>query len=74
MQEVKEEKVLEELVIGKLYKINTKKGVVEKYLSYIDKRTGMHYFVNKAKEVNDSNMGYMFGTRGTVYNIENVIR
>lgn len=34
----------------------------------------MHYFVNKAKEVNDSNTGYMFGTRGTVYNIENIIR
>ena len=74
MQEVKEKKVLEEMVIGKLYKINTKKGVVEKYLSYIDKRTGMHYFVDKENYVNDSNIGYMFGTRGTVYNIDNVIR
>ena len=74
MQEVKEEKVLEELVIGKPYKINTKKGVVEKYLSYIDKRTGLYYFVNTTKAVNPGNTGYMFGTRGTVYNIENVIR
>ncbi len=74
MQEVKEEKVLEELVIGKPYKINTKKGVVEKYLSYIDKRTNMYYFVNTTKAVNYSNTGYMFGVRGTVYNIENVIR
>lgn len=74
MDIAKEDKVVEDFEIGKLYKINTKKGVVEKYLSFIDKRNGMHYFVNKAKDVNDSNIGYMFGTRGTVYNIDNVIR
>ena len=73
MQEVKEEKVLEEMVIGKLYKINTKKGVVEKYLSYIDKRTGMHYFVDKENYINDSNIGYMFGARGTMHSTKNVI-
>ena len=74
MQEVKEKKVLEEMVIGKLYKINTKKGVVEKYLSYIDQKNEIYYFVDKPKQVNSSKTGYMFGTRGTVYNIDNVIR
>ena len=74
MQEVKEETVLEEMVIGKLYKINTKKGVVEKYLSYIDQKNEIYYFVDKPKQVNSSKTSYMFRTRGTVYNIDNVIR
>lgn len=74
MQKAKETKVLKEMVIGEPYKINTKKGVVTKYLSYIDTRTDMYYFVDKPKYVNSSKTGYMFGVRGTVYKIENVIR
>lgn len=61
------------LVIGAKYRIQTKKGIVEKYLSYIDKRTNCLYFVEKEKDINDSNIGYMFGTRGTMHSTKNVI-
>ena len=61
------------LVIGAKYKIQTKKRIVEKYLSYIDKRTKMLYFVEDEKGINSSNIGYMFGTRGTVHSTKNVI-
>jgi hypothetical protein len=61
------------LVIGVKYRIQTKKGIVEKYLSYIDKRTNCLYFVENEKDINDSNIGYMFGTRGTSHSTKNVI-
>ncbi len=61
------------LVIGAKYRIQTKKGIVEKYLSYIDKRTNCLYFVKNEKDINDSNIGYMFGIRGTVHSTKNVI-
>ena len=61
------------LVIGEKYRIQTKKGIVQKYLSYIDKRTKMLYFVENEKDINDSNIGYMFGTRGTMHSTKNVI-
>lgn len=61
------------LVIGAKYKIQTKKGIVEKYLSHIDKRTKMLYFVEDEDGINSSNIGYMFGTRGTVHSTKNVI-
>ena len=61
------------LVIGEKYRIQTKKGIVEKYLSYIDKRTKMLYFVENEKDINDSNIGYMFGARGTMHSTKNVI-
>ena len=61
------------LVIGAKYRIQTKKGIVEKYLSYIDKRTNCLYFVENEKDINDSNIGYMFGTRGTMHSTKNVI-
>lgn len=61
------------LVIGAKYRIQTKKGIVEKYLSYLDKRTKCLYFVENKKDVNFTNMGYMFGTRGTMHSTKNVI-
>jgi len=61
------------LVIGAKYKIQTKKGIVEKYLSYIDKKTKCLYFVKNKKDINDSNIGYMFATRGTMHSTKNVI-
>lgn len=61
------------LVIGAKYRIQTKKGIVEKYLSYIDKRTNCLYFVKNEKDINDSNIGYMLGTRGTMHSTKNVI-
>ena len=61
------------LVIGAKYRIQTKKGIVEKYLSYIDKKTKMLYFVENKKNINDSKIGYMFGTRGTMHSTKNVI-
>lgn len=63
----------EHLVIGEKYRIQTKKGIVEKYLSYIDKKTNCLYFVENEKDINASNIGYMFGTRGTMHSIKNVI-
>ena len=61
------------LVIRAKYRIQTKKGMVEKYLSYIDKRTNCLYFVEKEKDINNSNIGYMFGTRGTMHSTKNII-
>ena len=61
------------LVIGAKYRIQTKKGIVEKYLSYIDKRTNCLYFVENENLINGSNIGYMFGTRGTMHSTKNVI-
>jgi len=61
------------LVIGKKYRIQTKKGIVEKYLSYIDKKTKMLYFVENKKNINDSKIGYMFGTRGVMHSTKNII-
>jgi hypothetical protein len=61
------------LVIGAKYKIQTKKGIVEKYLSYIDKKTKMLYFIENKKNINDSKIGYMFGTRGTMHSTKNII-
>ena len=61
------------LVIGEKYRIQTKKGIVQKYLSYIDKRTNCLYFVENEKDINDSSMGYMFGVRGTVHSTKNVL-
>lgn len=62
------------LVIGAKYRIQTKKGIIEKYLSYIDKRTNCLYFVEKEKDINDSKIGYMFGPRGTMHSTKNVIK
>lgn len=62
------------LVIGAKYKIQTKKGIVEKYLSYIDKKTKCLYFVENEKHINNSNIGYMFGIRGTMHSTKNVIK
>ena len=61
------------LVIGAKYKIQTKKWIVEKYLSYIDKKTKMLYFIENKKNINDSKIGYMFGTRGTMHSTKNII-
>ena len=61
------------LVIGAKYKIQTKKGIVEKYLSYIDKRTNCLYFVENENLMNSSKIGHMFGTRGTMHSTKNVI-
>ena len=57
--------------IGKRYLIKTKKGIIKKYLSYV--KDGFYYFVENNKEINSSNIGFMFGVRGTVYNSKNII-
>ena len=69
----KNDKNNKHLVIGAKYRIQTKKGIVEKYLSYIDKRTKMLYFVEDENLINSSKIGYMFGTRGTMHSTKNVI-
>lgn len=61
------------LVIGEKYRIQTKKGIVEKYLSYIDKRTKMLYFVENKKDINNAQLGYLFTTRGTMHSTKNVL-
>lgn len=61
------------LVIGAKYRIQTKKGIVEKYLSYIDKRTNCLYFVENEKDINNTQLGYLFATRGTMHSTKNVI-
>ena len=62
-----------EMEIGKRYLIETKKGQVKKYLSFIDERTNTYYFVEKKDKVNSSNIGYMFAARGTAHAIQNVV-
>lgn len=59
--------------IGGKYRIQTKNGIVEKWLSYIDKRTNCLYFVENENYINDSDIGYMFGTRGTVHASKNIL-
>jgi len=61
------------LVIGELYDIATKKGIVKKYLSYIDEKTITLYFVTSKNKVNSSNLGYMFGCRGTAHRSDRII-
>ena len=61
------------LVIGAKYRIQTKKGIVEKYLSYIDKRTKCLYFVENEKDINNAQLGYLFTTRGTMHSTKNII-
>lgn len=63
----------ENMEIGVKYRIQTKKGIVEKYLSYIDKRTKLLYFVDDKEKINGSNIGYLFGNRGTVYSYKNIL-
>ena len=59
--------------IGVKYRIQTKKGIVEKYLSYIDKRTNCLYFVDDKEKINGSSIGYLFGNRGTVHSTKNIL-
>ena len=73
MQSEKIEKTPLQMEVGKKYKIQTKNGVVEKYLSYIETRAEAYYFVAKEKDINSSKTGWMFGKRGTAHNLENVI-
>tara|TARA_R110000796_G_scaffold10941_7_gene36678 strand:- start:374 stop:592 length:219 start_codon:yes stop_codon:yes gene_type:complete len=53
-----------QLIIGKLYRINTKNGKVEKYLHRICKDTGIHYFVSGDKIEHN--------LKGTAYNLINI--
>ena len=73
MQTERVEKTKLEMEIGQKYIIETKKGKVEKYLSYYDKQSDTYYFVNKLDEINSSKTGYMFGVRGTAHHIMNVV-
>ncbi len=68
--EVKKEPLTME--IGKRYLIETKKGQVKKYLSFIDERTDTYYFVEKKAKINSEKLGYMFAGRGTAHAIQNV--
>ena len=73
-KQIKEKmEINQNIEIGVKYRIQTKNGIVEKYLSYIDKRTNCLYFVENEKDINDSNIGYMLGVRGTVHSTKNVI-
>ena len=73
MQTERVEKTKLEMEIGQKYIIETKKGRVEKYLSYYDKQSDTYYFVDKLDKINSSKTGYMFGTRGTAHHIMNVV-
>lgn len=68
--EVKKEPLTME--VGKRYLIETKKGQVKKYLSFIDERTDTYYFVEKRKKINSEKLGWMFAGRGTAHAIQNV--
>ena len=59
--------------IGTKVKIKTKKGIVEKYLSFYDHKTKTYYFVEKEKDINSSNIGWMFGVRGTSHSFKNIV-
>lgn len=59
--------------VGKKYRIKTKNGIVEKYLSYIDEKNKLLYFVKSEGKINSKKLGFMYGTRGTNHNIKNVI-
>ena len=65
------------LIIGELYDIQTKKGIVQKYLSYVDKRTKTLYFTEERGEVKKSkHITYMLtgrGVWGTAHSTKNVI-
>ena len=58
--------------IGKVYMIETKKGNVYKWLSYI--KDGFFYFVDSASEINLFKHGTMFVTRGTVHSVKNILK
>ena len=59
--------------IGDKVKLKTKKGIVEKYLSYVCHKTKTYYFVEKEKDINSSKLGFMFGIRGTAHSFKNII-
>jgi hypothetical protein len=67
------EKTKIKMEVGQKYIIETKKGRVEKYLSYYDKQSDTYYFVNKLDKINPSKTGYMFASRGTAHHIMNVV-
>lgn len=60
--------------VGKRYLIETKKGQVKKYLSFIDERTDTYYFVDKKEKVNSAKTGWMFASRGTAHSTYNIIK
>ena len=60
--------------VGKRYLIETKKGQIKKYLSFIDERTDTYYFVDKKEKVNSAKTGWMFASRGTAHSTYNIIK
>ena len=59
--------------IGDKVKIQTKKGIVEKYLSYVCPKTRTYYFTDNEQLINGSKIGYVFKTRGTAHSFKNII-
>lgn len=59
--------------IGDKVKIKTKKGIVEKYLSYVCHKTKTYYFVEKVEDIKHLKTGWLFGTRGTAHSLKNII-
>lgn len=59
--------------IGDKVKIKTKKGIVEKYLSYVCHKTKTYYFEENEKLINSRKIGYVFKTRGTAHSFKNII-
>ncbi len=65
------------LKVGELYDIKTKNGIVQKYLSYVDKNTKTLYFTEEKREVKKTkHMTYMLtgrGVWGTAHSTKNII-
>ena len=65
------------LQVGELYDIKTKHGIIQKYLSYVDKRSKTLYFSEKRREVKRHKyITYMLidkGSWGTAHSTKNVI-
>ena len=61
------------LKVGELYDIQTKKGIVQKYLSYVCKWTRILYFVDDKRNVLKKNYTNMYAKRGTAHSTKNVI-
>ena len=62
--------------IGDKVKLKTKKGIVEKYLSYVCHKTKTYYFVEKVEDIkNLRNVqnGWLYGPKGTAHSFKNII-
>ena len=66
------------LIVGELYDIQTKKGIVKKYLSFVDNWTKTLYFLESKGKIRKGKYGTWMqnsygGAFGTAHSTKNVI-